>query len=205
MKDNKNNNNNNVSKDDEGKKTQNQPPFNPLFAFLYFKMGLLAWKNYTQVIEEKKRQCVTMGIPYTESPDESSTDPDQGESGSDSDDSVDESESDSISHSSHSSHRSRHSDSPFDKEEADDEDRNDGELMVSRASSNNKNSMVASDPKGSRDTSEIVRDESSKKSLVLDQIQGYAKGMASRSNIARGTSLSTLNANQQQKSENKDP
>lgn len=47
-------------------------PFNPLYAFLYFRMGLKAWTNYASLIQQKQKECEEHGIPYESSESEES-------------------------------------------------------------------------------------------------------------------------------------
>jgi len=47
--------------------------FNPLLAFLYFRMGLAAWKNYVKELEERKLEAANKGVEYIPSSSESST------------------------------------------------------------------------------------------------------------------------------------
>ena len=62
--------------------------FNPMLAFLYFRIALKAWNNYTLRVLEKRKECEANNISYESSETEESEDSDYDSSDdSDEDDS----------------------------------------------------------------------------------------------------------------------
>ena len=149
--------------------------FNPLLAFLYFRMSLMAWKNYVKEREEKMIQCKEDGIEYIPSPEESSTDPDaeqdydsefeersdEGGSEGDDDDGIEE--------------------LPEGESSSNSEEQGSESQVLDRSINYNKSGSVINGL--SRKASQIADDSISKSHIR--EIQEYAKGIASLKLIER--------------------